>query len=298
MISKNILSKAILAATGVVLSATSAMAQNPNYAPGDVVLYFQQFGGSNTVALNVGAGTTFRDATANILNIANIGSLLSNGTSGFGSNWYDSGSLWWGAAGVRSNSTSTTAQVAGDPGRTLYVSAGRSALGTEGTAQSNAWTFGSAGFTTTATNNITAAVNRVETQSVLTTLVEGTGSSNFDNQNPFNISGSPTTAYGSFAGGVMGSFGASSFGTFGGVAAEGALDLYRVLATTAPVGTVVEAGQTALNGNYEGSFVINQSGDVSFIVAPVAVPEPTTMIGTLVLGCAAAAMRRRRQVAA
>ncbi len=73
------------------------MAQNPNYAPGDVVLFFQQFGGSNTVALNVGAGVTFRDATANILNIANIGSLLSDNVfTGFGSTWYDTGGLWCG----------------------------------------------------------------------------------------------------------------------------------------------------------------------------------------------------------
>ena len=43
---KNILSTAILAAAGVALSASSAMAQNPNYAPGDVVLYFEQYLGS------------------------------------------------------------------------------------------------------------------------------------------------------------------------------------------------------------------------------------------------------------
>ena len=172
---KNILSTAILAAAGVALSASSAMAQNPNYAPGDIVLFFQQFGGSNTVALNVGAATTFRDTTSNILNIANIGSLLSNSTTGFGSTWYDTSSLWWGAAGVRSNSTSLTSVTAGDVfGRTLYVSGLRTSLGTEGTAASAGWTVDSNGSMTSGANNIIQMANRMETQSLTTTLVEGT----------------------------------------------------------------------------------------------------------------------------
>lgn len=296
MKSTSILSKAILAAVGVALSASSAMAQNPNYAPGDVVLFFQQFGGSNTVALNVGAGVTFRDATANILNIANIGSLLSDNVTGFGSTWYDTGSLWWGAAGVRSNSTSTTAQVNGDPGRTIYASAIRTALGTEGSAQSPAWVVDSNGSMTTGSNNIIQLANRMETTSLTNTLVEGTGPSNIDNQNPFNILGNPTNSFGVFPGSVEGSFGAGSFGTFGGVAAEAALDLYRILATTNPLGTVVDPGNSALEGTYQGTFVINDAGDVSYIVVPV--PEPTTMGATLVLGCIAGAMRRRRRVTA
>jgi hypothetical protein len=287
---------ALSAAALCGITVTPAMAQNPNYAPGDVVLFFQQFGGSNTVALNVGAATTFRDATANILNIASIGSLLSNGTTGFGSSWYDTSSLWWGAAGVFNNSTSTSVQTNGDPGRTLYASAARTALGTEGTASSNPWVVGSTGAMTTGANNITAQNNRLETQSLTTTLVEGTGSSNIDNQNLFNILGTPTNSFATFAsGGVMGNFGAGSFGNFGGVAAEGALDLYRILATTAPVGTVIEPGDVVRTGSYQGSFVIDNGGSVSFIVAPV--PEPTTMGATLVLGCIAAGMRRRRQVA-
>ncbi len=294
MSSKNILSKAILAVTGVVLSATSAMAQNPNYAPGDVVLYFQQFGGSNTVALNLGAGTTFRDATANILNIANIGSLLADNTTGFGSSWYDQSNLYMGAAGVRSNSPITTTQVNGDGSRTIYVSQNRNVLGTEGSAGS----IGLSGFSntdmTTGSNGIIALTNRLETTSLTSTLVEGTSASVIDDQNPF-LGQNPGTAFGIFPGGVQTKFGTGSFGTFGGVAAEAAVDLYRILAA-APSGTV-ESGPLR-TGQFQGTFVIDQAGAVSFIVAPVAVPEPTTMVATLVIGCAAAAMRRRRQVAA
>jgi len=294
---KNILSTAILAAAGVALSASSAMAQNPNYAPGDVVLYFEQYLGSNTVAVNLGSAVTFRNATANILNIANIGSQLSNGTTGFGSTWYDSTSLWMGAAAVRSTGTTTTTQTAGDPNRTLYISQGRSTAGTAGSANTAGWGGFSNGDMTSGATNINNAVNRVETQSVLTTLVEGTATSNFDNQNPFNILGQPVTSYGIFPGGVMANFGASNIGTLGGVTVEAAVDLYRILATTNPAGTVIESGDGVGSGSFQGTFVINSSGDVSYL-APVAVPEPTTMGATLVLGLVAGGIRRRRRATA
>lgn len=288
---KNILSTAILAAAGMALSASSAMAQNPNYAPGDIVLFFQQFGGSNTVALNVGAATTFRDTTSNILNIANIGSQLSNATTGFGSSWYELTTLWWGASGVRSNSTSSSTVTNGDGGRTLYVSRDRNAVGTEGTASSTAWTVGGDTAMTTAANNIISLVNRMETTSVTTTLVEGTASSNIDGQNLFNILGTPTTSFGTFtSGGVQGDFGAGSFGSLAGITAEGALDIYRILAVS-PGGTV-EPG-TVRAGQFQGTFVIEQDGDVSYIVTPV--PEPATMVAGFALGAVATLTRRRRR---
>ena len=288
---KNILSTAILAAAGMALSASSAMAQNPNYAPGDIVLFFQQSGGTNTVALNVGAATTFRDTTSNILNIANIGSQLSNGATGFGASWYDLTNLWWGASGVRSNSTSTTTVTNGDGGRTLYVSRDRTAVGTEGVSSSTAWSVGGDGAMTTAANNIISLVNRMETTSVTTTLVEGTASSNIDGQNLFNILGTPTTSFGTFtSGGVQGDFGAGSFGSLAGITAEGALDIYRILAVS-PGGTV-EPG-TVRAGQFQGTFVIEQDGDVSYIVTPV--PEPATMVAGFALGAVATLTRRRRR---
>lgn len=273
-----LLSFAALAASGFGVS--SAMAQNPNYAPGDIVLYFQQFGGSNTVALNVGSAITFRDTAVNLINIANINAELSNGTLGFGAAWYDTSSLWWGAAGVRSSSTSTSAQTAGDPGRTLYISQGRSAVGAEGSASSPGWSgFGSTDMTTGA-NGIIQMVNRMETISVTDRLVETTGTSNVDNQNPFNILGNPDAAFTIFAGGVEGNFGAGQFGSFGGVAAEGALDLYRILAATTAAGQV---GGPLREGTYEGSFVISQTGNVSFIVNNVPEPSSAMLLGVATL---------------
>lgn len=267
---------ALATSIACAMAAVPAHAQNPNYAPGDIVLYFQQFGGSNTVAVNVGSAITFRDTAVNLINIANINAQLSDGTLGFGATWYNSSSLWWGAAGVRSNSTSTTAQVNGDPGRTLYISAERTSTGTEGTASSANWTVDSNGSMTTGANNITSLVNRVETQSLTTLLVEGAASSNIDNQNTFNILGAPTDSFGVFPGSVQGDFGPGSFGNFGGVEAEAALDLYRILATSNPSGTVIDPGNVNLTGNFQGTFVIDQGGSISYIVQPV--PEPSSAV--------------------
>ncbi|MCE9610962.1 MAG: hypothetical protein K8R23_12275 [Chthoniobacter sp.] len=289
----NLLSLAALALSG--FGVTSAMAQNPNYAPGDVVLFFQQFGGSNTIMANIGSGTTFRDATSNMVNITNIGGLLSNASTGFGANWFETSGLYWGAAGVRSTSTSTTAAaVNGDPNRTLYVSAGRLALGIEGTAGSGAWSLGANADMTTGASNIFTMNNRLETVSAISSLVEGTASSTIDEQNPF-LGSNPGTAFGVFPGGVEGGFGAGSLGSFGGVSGvEGALDLYRILATTTASGTIAIGDNSDLrNGTYEGSFVIDNTGSVSYIVAAAA-PEPTSamLLGmtALIGGC----VRRRK----
>ncbi len=281
----------ILAATvAAAMSAAPAQAQNTTYAPGDIVLFFHQFGGSNTVMLNVGAGTTFRDTTSNIMNIANIGSLLSNNTNGFGISWFDATNLYWGAAGVFNNSTSTTTLTNGDPGRTIYTSAVRTGIGTEGTALSAGWSVDSNGSMTTGANGIIAMANRMETTSLTTTLVEGTSTSNIDNQNPFNISGTPTNSFSVFPGSVVGGFGGGSFGSLGGVNAEGALDLYRILAAS-PAGTVDPA--TLREGQFQGTFVIDQTGDVSFIVQPV--PEPSSAVLLASSALLGGLIRRRKK---
>ena len=70
-------STAVLAALSVVCFNTAKVgAQNLTYAPGDLLLYFMQFGGTQTVMVNLGPAWTYRDATANIMNLVNIGSTL------------------------------------------------------------------------------------------------------------------------------------------------------------------------------------------------------------------------------
>ncbi len=294
---KSILTKAILAVAGVALSSSAALAVNPNFVAGDLVVFFQQRGGTNTIMLDVGQATNFRDATSNLINIANLGTELADGTNGFGAGWANDSSLFWGAAAVRSSSSGTSAQVAGDPSRTIYASQGRSTVGTEGNAGSPGWSVGT-GSATTASNAVLSMVNRLGSAPVVATdrLVEAATTSNVDNQNPF-LGQNPGTAFSLFTGGVESTFGAGTFGTLGGVNAESSLDLYRILATTNPAGTVISDGAGAGVGSFEGSFVIDNGGNVSFVVAPV--PEPTTMTAMLALGGVAGAMRRRRrQVAA
>ncbi len=281
------LSAAVLC--GVII--TPASATNPSWAAGDLVVYFEQFGGSNTLMLDVGQAYTFRNLSSNQLNIKNIGTEL---TSAFGSGWANDSTVFWGAAGVFSSSTQTSTQQNGDPSRTLYISQSRAGAGTEGVSNSTGWGPFSNTSMTNGASGILTQNNRLNTIPISATdrLAETTGSSQVDNQNPFNIAGNPSTAFSIFPGGVMSSFATGTLGTLGGVAAESALDLYRVVATNNPSGTVPG---TPTTGDFEGSFVVDNSGNVSYIVAPVAVPEPTTMGATLVLGCVAGAMRRRRR---
>jgi len=95
------------------LAVTPAFAQNnPNYAPGDLLLYFTQYNGTQTVLVNLGAAVSYRDATANQLNIVNIGGTLTGSTgsggAGYSATWYDDPTIFWGLAGVRSAGTTTT----------------------------------------------------------------------------------------------------------------------------------------------------------------------------------------------
>ncbi len=290
----------MLAMTAFAL--TPAKAVNANYAAGNLVLYFQQYGGpAIPFMIDLGPATAYRDATANILNIANVvsgpssvanGSLTGSSSGsptggGFAANWFDDPTVYCGLAAVRSNSSGTTTQVNGDPSRTIYVSAARPAVGT----QSNAWSI-STGTMTTAATNIGQMANRLGSIPASNTdrLLEGTSTSFVDNQNPPFGTGQGT-AYATFAGGVQSNFGTGTFGTLGGVAAESALDLYRILATTNPSGTVISEGVTNPgDGSYEGTFVIDNTGSVSFI-APV--PEPATF--TLLAASAVLGLTRRRR---
>ena len=284
------------AAAGLVLSTSSAEAANPNFALGDLTLYFQQFGGSNTVMVDLGAASSFRNLGSNLINITNIGSALSNGTTGFGSSWYDLSSLYMGAAGVRSSSIATSV-VNGDSNRTIYVSRARTTLGTEAIANSTGFT----GISNTSMTNGSSAIittsGRLDTLASGTVISEGISTSAIDDNNPFVNATTQGTAFGVFPGGVQTAFASGNLGSFGGVSnVEAALDIYRIVAVNNQSG---EVNGTLRAGDFQGTLVVDTSGNVSFIdAAPTPVPEPTTATALIGLAGAAVSIRRRRRATA
>lgn len=292
-----------LAAGSLAITALSANAANSSYAAGDLVLYFQQYGNSNTLYVDLGAATTYRGAAtgpdvANILNIIDINTQLN---AAFGGSWASLTNLYMGVAGVYSSSTNTTAVVNGDPNRSIYVGQSRDAAGTVGSVNSAGYSGLSNTNMTQGSNNI-IAMNSPFADAAGTNgyngaaIVSPTSVSNIDNQNPFLTSTIQDTGFGIFAGGVQqagtaGTF-AANFGPVSNV--EFALDLYRIVATDSAAGMVGQGESGILRtGTYEGSFTLSSDGKVSFVNA---VPEPSTYA---LFGCAAVvigfvAARRRK----
>ena len=255
------------AALALGLATGHVSAQNPNYAEGDLILYFQQENGANTVYANLGnAATVFRGnaagpGAANKINFLNINAAL---TGAFGSGWASDPTVYACLAGVYStNSINTTAVVNGDPYRTLYVSASRTAVGSIGQASSAGYMVNTNTGMTTGAQSIFSQNNIFETQHVDAVTVSPTGTSGIDDQNPFLATGIQGTAFQIFSGGVQQAGSSSAFGSFGDAGTvEYALDLYRILARTGVAGQV--AG-TLREGSYEGTITVNSGGMVSFI---------------------------------
>jgi hypothetical protein len=287
---KKYFAAALLATAGLALVAPSAKAQNPNNNTGDLLLGFQNPGGTTgsdqTVLVSLGnVQTLYRDATGNSINIINISSLLTNT---FGSNWWELTTLYVGALEAHNSGTPTATLLNGDPKSTIYVSSARTAVGTVGSASSP----GYSGFGVTALQSVAgdmlAVAGNLEQGGSGAALAISTSASDFDNYNPVTL-GIQGTAYDNIGGGTQYQFGAGIFGVFASVNAEAALDLYRLQAANNKTGQY-GFGNPIGEGEYQGSLVIDQGGNVSFINA---VPEPSSMalLGMGVLGLIA---RRRR----
>jgi len=296
-----------LAAGSLAISIAGANAANPYYAAGDLVLYFQQEGSSNTVYADLGnASTVFRGAAtgpdaANALNIINISSQLN---SAFGAGWATATNLYMGVAGVVGTSSTSTALTNLDPQRTLYVSASRTGEGTIGTANSTGYTVNTTTAMTTGAGNIDAMMlpfaDSTGANGYITAAVYSTSSttSAITAQNPFLAAGIPGTAFSIFGGGVQQVGGTIASGTsFGSVSNVAfAVDLYRIEARnniSLPVAQV-GLGETLRAGTYEGTITLNDSGSVSFQTS--AVPEPSTyaFLGISALGIGFIVARRRK----
>ncbi len=296
---KSTLQRLILAGAISALLGAAASAQNPNFTPGDLILGFQNVGGTQNadkvVLLSLGdTAFVFRDATSNLINMADIGSLL---TSTYGANWWQANTLYMSIVGVWGNNALSNTLQHGDPHRTVYIGKERSAIGIEGVAGSAAPGVANATEMSSAANGgVQIGTNDLETL-MTASGVFAVADTAYDNLNPFTTAPTPSTpglqgnAYTVFSGGVQDGFEAGSFGTFGGVSVEAALDLYRLQAKNNIAGQYGQSG--ALNtGEFQGTVVIDQAGKVSFIVTPV--PEPSAFLLLGLTACGFASRLRRR----
>lgn len=292
------------------LAVAPANAQNTLHDPFDLVLTFQNPGGTQGSAQTVTVAlgniiSVFRDAAPGsftLLNTANISGLGLTLGSTFGSQWYDQSTLWMGAVGFFGTSTTST-QIypgpgggtnpnGGDPHQTLYFSKVRETAGNAGfqgsptpTTNLNTGTGITGGI-----GQVKGRIEAVPSGSSTAIFVEGTGTSFIDENNPFTAPGVQSAAYTNIGNGVQGSFGAGNFGAFGAAGTvELALDLYR-LQNRSDVAGQYGFGEATNEGEFLGTITIDQSGQVGFLAV---VPEPSSaaLLGVAALGLLA---RRRR----
>lgn len=263
----------------MLMAAAPVQAQNANHAPGDLVLFFQKEGGTETVYANLGnAANLFRRAAAgaedgeNRVRFLDIGNELE---TAFGANWASDSGLYAGAAGVWGTSnTNTIALQNGDPHRTLYITRGRNAPGTIGSPDSTGWDLSLAGNSamTTASTGIQSQNLVLETQYTTAVAVSPVSVSQIDDQNPFTAPGiqGPSMSS-SLDGGIQQAGSAEVFGAMGPAGSvEFALDLYRIVAINSASGQV--PGEPRV-GSFEGTITVDSSGLVSFL-AQATLPSP------------------------
>jgi hypothetical protein len=267
------------------LMAVPLAANGGTYTAGDLVLFFFQENGSQTIYVNLGPAHTYRgnaagpkDAAKN-LNILNIKSALDEA---YGTDWATKNDVYAGLAAVRTASTSTTAvAVNGDPSRTIYTSVANNLVD----EPLGRIVPGNTDMTTIANGMI--SMNTRFPKNVDYAVVPSADSF-IEGQNPFFTAETLDTAFGSLAGGVAQKSTAGSLGTFGEVSnVEFALDLHRILATNGGSGTI--NGGLDSEGNavpirtstYEGTITINSNGIVGFSVIPPAPPAEITAAGSL-----------------
>ncbi len=285
-----LLSLAALAMSG--LAVTPAMADNLNYVPGDLLMAFRLTSGTGsdqTVVARLGDTAFFRDATSNVLNIVNIGTLLDTtfGITAGNVAWFENPNLSFGLAGVWSNATVGSTLQNGDPRQTIYTSRSRTSVGTEGIVNSAAFSAYSSTASNTASTGVIAFGNSFDNNTTLPAQTVATAIAN--TWEDFAPGG---TAFGAFAGGVEQSFAPGSFGNFPTIGnTEGALDFFRFQGVNNVAGQFNQGGALR-TAEFQGTFVIDQSGNVSFNV----VPEPSSAL-LLGMGSIFAGFVRRRKVA-
>ncbi len=256
-----------------ILFTSSLRAENPNYTDGDLVLFFQNPGGSTgsdqQVFVNLGnTATVFRAAftdQSNLTNIININSAL---TSAFGPDWANATTLYGGAGGVWSSAAQGNTLQNGDPRRTVYTTIARPSIGVVGSVNSDGFSTVSSGFATSISQAIVQQNNILETQAstavAVIALPGNSQGSSIPLINPANGNGWNNNVP---SPGVQQQGQAGNYGTFGSINnVKFMWDLYRSQARDNIAGQYGE-GQETFAGVYLGTIVLTESGDVSFITS-------------------------------
>jgi hypothetical protein len=258
-----------LASSALVIPANAAV----TFTAGDLILAVRGVAEAKTYMVNLGAATTYRDATADNTSVVTV---LTDLNANFGTNWNTRSDVFWGIFGVR-DSDLDGGTIAGDPGQTIYVSRSEVPVG----VQETPWGV-SPSAAINNTNHGSAAGSMLGIQQNFATGTQ------FGLNNATVLADSATlydtigVTWGAFTGGAAhrGNFGAGTAGT--------ALDLFR------SVGGEI-SGPGVRQGSYEGTFHISDLGVVGYSVAPTfaAIPEPSR---ALLLGLSATGLlfRRRR----
>ncbi len=299
--------KSILAPLAAALLVAAVSVQAAPFANGDLILSFQATSGegvSETVAVNLGPGHSYRDATADELNVINVGGLLS---STYGPDWYDREDLYICLIGMRQigggpASNNYGPVVDGDTRQTVY--AGRSKADADPLNFSQYTGLGFGGGTQIIDlNTVVGVVNVVVPGTgVLFSADSGTVAKSVPNTiedftTPDGILLANFIRFGNadfnqaFTPGVLFSRGGADY--------EGALTLQRLIRSDAITGSnagqVIVPGAPAGTGSNEGYFAIRSSGQIDYIApvggaTPTLTVNPTTLSGfSTTVGTASAA---------
>jgi hypothetical protein len=297
---------ATLVALGIAVMPANA-AVDGTWDANDVILGFRAASGTtgqgSTLLVNLGSAASYRDTTANINSIANLGSIIDSvygTTAGSGSAWYERTDLW---AGFISATNGTPSDNSGgvaiasqttDYNSTIYVSTRRTNTGTVGSALStrpgNSIPLDPqpAGGLIEVLRANTASKDGVTGDSNATAGIALIASGQTSSWNSY-VSGSSSTDFSlyniesAFTSGVR-------FASFGDVSnVEQAWDFYRVA-------KYAESDADSGKGIFQGTFTLDQNGGVDFIATSAAVPEPSTyMMSGLALAIGAYLFRRKNK---